>query len=406
MKILILTDSFPPNSLGGADKIAFWQARELKKRGFEVLVVTTVKNKEKEGESFYGGLKVFNIYSSYHERWRAYVSLYNFEVVNKVKNIIDNFKPNIVHAHNIHFYLSYACLKVSKKSGAKVFLTAHDVMSIAYGKLPINRGRLLKNDFKLSFWDRLRQAKKRFNPFREVIIKYYLRHVDKILAVSRALKEALNQNGINNVDVLHNGIDLSDWPSVSKDEINNFKNKFNLNNKKIILFGGRLSYKKGAESVINALKNIPRAVLLVLGENNNYVENLKNKFKKDNILDRIIFIGWIEGRDLLLSYAASDVVCVPSLYVDPFPTVNLEAMAVGKPVVGTCFGGTKEAVIHNRTGYVVDPFDTEKLFYYINDLVNNNKKAENFGEEGHIRVKDIFLVYKWLNKILDYYNCK
>ena len=53
--------------------------------------------------------------------------------------------------------------------------------------------------------------------------------------------------------------------------------------------------------------------------------------------------GWLSGADLRAAYQLADVVAVPSIYVDPFPTVNLEAMAAGKPVVATCFGGSSRS---------------------------------------------------------------
>jgi len=135
MKILILSDDFPPNNLGGAGIIAFNLAKAFNKMGHTLLVVTTVQDKDKEGVTEYEGLEIHRIYSNYHDRWRAYISLYNPQTVKEVRKIIKEFEPDIVHAHNVHSHLSYACLKVAKKSGAKVFLTAHDVMLFHYGKL-------------------------------------------------------------------------------------------------------------------------------------------------------------------------------------------------------------------------------------------------------------------------------
>ena len=68
MKILFLTDSFPPLNMGGAGSVAHDMAMELLKKGNQVFVLTTVQNRFKQGEYNDGGLNVFRIYSRYHER--------------------------------------------------------------------------------------------------------------------------------------------------------------------------------------------------------------------------------------------------------------------------------------------------------------------------------------------------
>ena len=114
MRILFLQDDFPPQSFGGAGNVAFDLAREIKKRGHSVFVLTAVRDKKDEGSVEYEGLKVFKVYSNYHERWRAYLSLYNPQTVKKIKNLIDEIKPDIIHAHNVHYHLSYHSLKLAK----------------------------------------------------------------------------------------------------------------------------------------------------------------------------------------------------------------------------------------------------------------------------------------------------
>ncbi len=135
MKILILSDGFPPDHIGGAEVIAFNLANSFKELGNHVYIITTVCDKSKAGEFNYQGLKVFRIYANYNERWRVYLSLYNPQTVSRVKKIIKQIRPDVVHAHNIHKYISYYSLRMAKKYSKAVFLTAHDVMLFHYGKL-------------------------------------------------------------------------------------------------------------------------------------------------------------------------------------------------------------------------------------------------------------------------------
>jgi len=399
MRILLLSDDFPPKSRGGAGVIAYNLAKSIKNTGHEVAVITTVNDLNQVGKIIQDGFEVYRLYSKYHERWRAYRSLYNPEIVKQLKNIINSWHPDIVHAHNIHYHLSYHCLRIAKKSGARVFLTAHDSLIFHYGKLSKIK--------KISQWTQFKKFKKRYNPFRNIIIRYYLKNVDRVFAVSHALKDALNLNGISNVLVIHNGINVDEWRAVDKD-INGFKNKFNLINRKLVLFGGRLSGPKGGEKIVQAMSKIidkkPEALLVVIGKIDDYSRKMISFAKELKIDKHLVFTDWISGNDLICSYYASDIVVVPSLYLDPFPTVNLEAMACKKPVVATCFGGSKEVVEDGKTGFVVNPYDIEEMSERILELLNDNLKAERFGRAGFDRIKSDFTLDIQTQETLHHYS--
>ena len=404
MKILILSDNFFPFNKGGASKVALDLAYGLEKAGGQVFVLTTCREKKNEKIINYQGLKVFRIYSNYHERWRAYLSLYNPQTIKKTERIIKEINPDVVHAHNIHYYLSYYSLKIARQYSKAVFLTVHDAMIFNYGKLATQR--YLKNlDVRTYWWDHLKQARKRYNPFRNILIRYYLRYVDKIFAVSYALKEALNQNGIKNIEVIYNGIDTDEW-RVDNDRINDFKRKYNLFNKKIVLFGGRLSDLKGGEQIMKVMgkvvKRVPEAILLVAGRGDNYVQKILALAKSKDI--PLIFAGWLERDELKAAYFSSNIVVTPSLCLDTFNMINLEAMASEKPVVGTCFGGTSEIVKDGVTGYIVNPFNTEKMAGEIIGLLRDHEKAEKFGKAGYQRVKKYFSLDSQIKKTIAWYR--
>lgn len=398
MKIVILSDDFPPKSYGGAGIVAFEQARELVRVGHEVVVVTTTQEAEDVGRIIFDGMTVHRLYAKYHERFRAYRSLYNPQVVAQVKMILDEVRADVVHAHNIHYYLSYHCLKIAKQAGASVFLTAHDVMLFHYGKLVefINHEDLsipCEFNYKITPFQQLAKYKKRYNPFRNVIIKYYLHYVDRIFAVSDALKEALRQNGITNVVVVNNGIDVNAWQSQGS-EVELFKKRHDLNSKKIILFGGRLSAAKGGHQALLALDqvitSVPNAVLLVMGGQNAYTNEVQKVAREKGIEDHLVFTGWIAGADLKAAYHACDVLVMPSMCFDTFGMVCLEAMACKKAVIATCFGGPKEVVVDGQTGYIVNPLNTKIFSEKIIDLLISTLKAEEFGIAGYDRADKVF----------------
>lgn len=384
MKILMLSDDFPPRHGGGAGMVAFRLCKTLKDLGHQIFVITATDERSEEGAIDYHGLRIFRIYSNYHQRWRAYLGLYNPQTVGKVERIIKEIKPDIVHVHNIHYYLSYHCLKIAKENAKAVFLTAHDTMLFSYGKyLPRNF-----NDYKLTCRDLIKQAQKRYNPFRNMAIRHYLKYVDKILAVSAGLEQALNENKIGNVELVYNGVAVKDW-QVSSDFVEGFKKKYNLQNKKVIFFGGRLSYHKGGEKAMQAFvkikKELPEAVLLIVGGKHSFTKMMEKLAS-----DGVIFTGWLEGDELKAAYWAADLVIVPSIYFDCIPIVMIEAMACQKPVIGSRFANALEIIEDGVTGYIIDPFDIDDTAEKIIDLLKNPEKARQFGEAGYQRVKKHF----------------
>lgn len=406
MKILFLQDRFPPVNWGGDGTVAFNLACSMQKLGYQVFIITTIREKSKAGRFNEHGLNIFRIKTDYNERWRAYLGLYNPETVKKAKEIIEEIKPDVTHIHTVHHYLSYCCLKIARKHSKKVFLTAHDVMLFHYGKLIefIDYKNLSipeSFDYRINFWQQIKRFKKRYNPFRNIIIKHYLKYVDKIFAVSHSLRKALTENGIKNVETIYNGVDENQW-QVNHDKMESFKDKYNLSDKKIVFYAGRLSNLKGGGKIIDAMKIVvkefPEALLLVAGRKESYAEKMMDFTEKGNV--KIVFTGWIENDDLVSAYHSSDVIVTPSIYMDPFNLINIEGMICKKPVVGTCFGGTAEIIIDKKTGYIVNPLDSQTMADRIIDLFKNPDRAKEFGLSGYERARQEFSLEKQTKKYL------
>ena len=406
MKILILSDSFPPYNYGGAGRIAQMLALAYLKRGNEVVVITTVRHKGKAGIEREEGVKIYRIYARYPERWRAYLSLYNPQTIPFIREIFEAESPKIIHAHNVHFYLSYHSFKVAHSLKIPVVLTLHDTMTFDYGKFTqfVNPDDLSdKPNFNYKY--RALAAVKRYKfwyfPFRNSLIRFYLNHyILRRIAVSHELRKALVVNGIRCTDVIHNGIDL-ERVRTTKAEVQLFKAKYGLERKRAVLFGGRVSYWKGAELLLHAMKfviaGMPEAVLIILGRCGERIIKLARQL---DTTDSLICPGWLTGSELYAAYGASDVVVIPSIYLDPFPTTALEAMALSKPVIGTCFGGVKEVVINGKTGYIVNPFNVRSLADKIEELLLKKDEAVRMGQEGHERINNEFTIQRCAGQYL------
>lgn len=374
MKVLFLSDDFPPSSFGGAGISTCELALGMKKAGHEVFVITTCRNRDEAGESDYHGLKVFKIASDYSGRWRAYVSLYNRPVVRKVEELLKVIKPDVVHINNVHYYLSYHSIKLAKAYSRVVVVTLRDAMSFSFGKLKTKK--YLENfDAKLTWLDQLKQARKRWNPFRNFLIKRYLKYADKIFAVSGALRKALEQNGLTNVEVMHTGIDLLEYPVL-----------YDKQDKKIIFLAGRLNDAKGSKVVEKVMqivsKELTNVKLLTAGTNNK----------------------WLSREEMKMAYASSSIVLVPSICFDAFPRTVLEAMAAGRPVIGTCYGGASEVILDGVTGYVINPFDIKAMADKIIDLLINSEKMKKFGQAGYERIRENFNLDDKITKLVSIYE--
>ena len=77
-------------------------------------------------------------------------------------------------------------------------------------------------------------------------------------------------------------------------------------------------------------------------------------------------------------------------------------MAAKKPVIATCYGGSREIIKDGETGYVVNPFDVETMSGKIIDLLKDDEKARKFGQTGYQQVKERFSLDKQVNKILNW----
>lgn len=413
MKILILQDDFPPYENGGAGVIAGLIAKGFVARGLDVYVITTIDKRELEGKFYEDGMTIYRIYSNYHERWRSYLSIYNFLIMRKIKKLIQDINPDVVHAHNIHYHLSYHCLSIARKITDRVYLTTHDIMSFYPGTFTefINKDDLFcptSFNYKVSFMVLLKAFRKRFNPFRNVLIRYYLSKVKKIVTVSETLKEALGQNGIKNCVTIYNGIDFEKWGNLSEKDVNDFKSAFGLGGKEVILFGGRLSGPKGGYIIIEALARVAKErsdiLLVVFGKKGSYIDKMLNRAKELKVDDKIIFTGWSGEEVLKKYYSIADVVVVPSVCFDSFPTVNLQALASKKPVIATCFGGSRELIRDNVNGFIVNPFNVEKLASLVKRLLADKEMARRFGQEGYKIVSRDFSLQRMINDYCNLFN--
>jgi glycosyltransferase involved in cell wall biosynthesis len=410
MRILLLNDRIPPENRGGAGEVVWRLAIALHDNGHDVHVAAATPNQP--FKEIRDGIPTYHLHVRYPERWRAWLSLYNPHTVKPLRELYQQIQPDIINAHNIHADLTYHSLTLAQQMGIPAVFSSHDVMPFAYQKLshfidPTNHDTNLSVDYRLPPLFNLKQMRLRYNPFRNLTIRRILTQSAQVrTAPSQALCDAHAANGLPPFTCVHNGID-ADWFQASTETIDNLRARLGLVGRKVILFAGRLTGAKGTQQLLQALQKVvvavPETTLLVLSSvpiaeqvNQSQYAELREK--------HIVAGGWLAGEELAAAFHLADVVTVPSIIFDSFPTINLEAMAAQKPVLATCFGGSREAVVDGLTGFIINPFATDDFAEKLTRLLSDDELRLKMGTAAYERVTTEFTIDRQVNDMLRVYQ--
>ena len=170
----------------------------------------------------------------------------------------------------------------------------------------------------------------------------------------------------------------------------------------LIIAVGRLIVKKGFAELIRACALLAERGKLfrceIIGEGP--LENeLRAQIAQLNLQNRFVLLGAKPQREVRQHLAAASVFVLPSIAdpeggMDNLPTVIMEAMATGLPVVSTNIGGIPEMVVQNETGFLVQPADPIALAKAIEDVIDDRLLAQRLGEAGHQRAQELFSIEK------------
>lgn len=409
MRILVANDLYGPSSAAG---VAVNQARALRRLGHDVRFLGTVQD-QKGARDFVeeSGLPVRLVYvPGYDLRWRAWKSCWNSRAVAAVKALVSEFRPDWVVFHNVHIFLSYRALAAARRSGARVALTIHDVMPFCFQKMFCFVTESLRPDgppisFKAPFPRCIPCARFRWSPLRNPFIRWHLKHhVDRLIAVSPEMRRALHENGFTSAIAIANGLDVA-LPD-ERAAAQAFRERHGLAGKRVVLYGGRLDHRKGAEHLIRALarvkQRVPNAALLVVGSGmDGYETTMLELAKSLGVGDAVVTTGWLDQRGVGIAYEASDVICTPSLIFESFGLINAEGMLRGKPSVTAFFGGPKDVVEHGVSGFHVNPLDVEALANRLAELLGDDALRAKMGEAARARILTEFRLETQTARLLE-----
>jgi glycosyltransferase involved in cell wall biosynthesis len=239
---------------------------------------------------------------------------------------------------------------------------------------------------------------------------------DKTIAVSNSIKTHIEDNypdnfNNDNIEVIHRGVDITTFdPKILSEQIKiNFITKWQIpNDKKIIMLPGRITSWKGHEFLLDSLRLLHRDdyLCLFVGDSTS-----KESYKK-RLIQKIIALG-LQGKIKFISnttsmstvYTICDVVISASIEPEAFGRVAVEAQAMERIIIATNIGGSKETVIHNKTGYLVEPNDTQAMAKKIDEVLSIDEKSyRKIGQAGRKNVLENFTNDLMYQKTINIYQ--
>lgn len=318
-------------------------------------------------------------YSLIDEMKRRPSIIDDFKAFIKIKNIIRQYKPDIVHTHAAK--AGYLGRIAAKQCGVKIIVhTYHGHVFHSY-----------------------------FGSFKTNIIKaierWLAKMTTKIIVISEKQKEEISL--IHKIakpskfEVIPLGFDLERFQTDYEIKRNSFRTKYHLNNHIAIGIVGRLVPIKNHDLFIKAIarlqKRIDRNVrYFIIGDGERMDELQKMAIKEnisiavpnENCSDKeLVFTSWIKNIDW--AFAGLDITCLCS-FNEGTPVSLIESQAANTPIVSTKVGGVENIVIENETALLCNNNDLDDFTDKLENLITNDKRRKHMEINGANHVMDKF----------------
>ncbi len=239
---------------------------------------------------------------------------------------------DLIDAHYI-YPDGYAAVKIARKLGLRVVITARGTDINLFSELPLIRP----------------------------LIKRTLEKAGHIVAVSAALKDKIVSLGIaeQKISVIRNGVDKSVFHLRDKTES---RRKLGIEQEsKIILAAGSLVKEKGFDRLIDAMSLLDcRDLKLYIAGEGPERERLQRKIDGLGLSKKIVLAGVKAQTELADWYSAADLLCLVS-HREGCPNVVIESLSCGTPVVSVDVGGVRELISQPDCGHIIDEYSAEAL---------------------------------------------
>ncbi len=371
MNILLANKFFYLN--GGSERVFFQERDFLLRNGIKVIDFSM-----EDPRNFYSPYSSFFISQIDYKNSSGLINnvksganfIHSSESVKKIKKLITKEKPHIAHLHNIYHQITPAIIPVLHEYGVKIILTLHDGKLICPSYLMLDKGNICTSCAGRYFWrsmtrncqgSYMRGALFMLEGFWHKWKRSY-QLVDLFIAPSQFLAD-LTRLRIpeNKIIILHNGINTDAPPPHPQDA-------------GYALYFGRLSREKGVETLLKAHHLLSNGIELKIVGTGPLEDKLRSKFPS------VEFLGHLEGDALNNAIVHSSFAIVPSEVNENCSMVILEAMAMGKPVIGSRIGGIPEQIEDGETGLLFEMGNAKDLASKIQFLMKNHPTRIDMGK--------------------------
>ena len=324
--------------------------RELERRGHKVYTFATCKMRdkkkyEKDDVFLYTGLE-FKPYPQY--------SVALFPYYSSLK--LNDLGIDVVHAQT-PFIMGFNSLMAAKLGRYPLIGSFHTMINSKSLNMYYPKNKMLRNFYANYLWK---------------YTKFFYKRCNVTIAPSNTTAKFLKKHGINNTRVVPNGINLKRFDSRISGEAMRRKLKIK-DSDDVVLYLGRMSKEKRVDILLKAFKLILKRrknAYLVAGGAGPALEEYRAVASRLGISERVKFLGMVDNELLPQVYAASDVLCLPSVF-ETQGIVSLEAMAMGKPVVGSNYLALKDLIVNGKNGERFRPGDYVACAGKIDKVLNN-----------------------------------
>ncbi len=395
MKILLANKFFFLN--GGSETVFFQERDFLLNQGHEVVDFSMAdeKNLPSPYADFFVPNTSYNSGGGIAQKLQQAVSFIHSSVaIRKLEALLIQEKPHIAHLHNIYHQLTPSIIPLLKKHGVQVVLTLHDCKLVCPAYLALKNGEICNDCAGKRFWKPFTQNCQNSRMRGLLLSLEAMFHlwkgsydgVDLFLAPSAFMADLISRRiPENKIMVLRNGIDVAAYrPSFSDQGYG--------------LYFGRLSKEKGVETLLQAHKKIQCDFPLKVVGTGPLFDELRQQYPE------VDFPGYQSGRKLYSTIAGAAFVVVPSEWYENCSMVVLEAMALGKPVIGSRIGGIPEQVEDGETGFLFPMKDSTALAAKMDKLADNAKLRKKMGAAGRKKLEEEYSLETHCQKLLNIYS--
>ena len=237
---------------------------------------------------------------------------------------------------------------------------------------------------------------------------------ERVIAISDFISAHIRKTygvPVANIRVIPRGIDINkfDTNKVSQERRIKLANEWRLpDDMPIIILPGRITRWKGQTVFVDAIKKLGRKdiMCLIVGSDQGrkrYRRELEERIANNDLQDIIHLVD--HCKDMAAAYMLTDIVVSASTEPEAFGRVIVEAQSLGRPVIGTNHGGTKETIVEGKTGLLVEPNDPDSLAKAITEILNlTEEQREKFSQTAISRIRKHYSKELMCSRTLDIYD--